>query len=149
MRFTTLALLLALVCSNVDASPKTWLKTHRRDLINRAVAGAALAWEIKAIHHCDRGDVEHCFEGYGADDRGLEFGIAMTAVYSIVVMPFLADKCYRDANGPKFCAVIGYNGAAGETAVGIWQWKSYSPEQTSNIRAGNLLLPRYSVGRRP
>ena len=117
-----LALLLALA-PVAQAGPKHWVKTHKRFLFAAsAVAGASII-QWKGTSYCQRGDVEHCVEGYGSRRAFNGFSIGASAA-----MLGAAEGCWKDQPHWKFCYALAYGTPAAQTAFGIHDFVSYKPE---------------------
>lgn len=111
-------LILLLIAIPVQAKPH-W----KRIAVKAAVLAGASVFQYKATTYCSRGDVERCIEGYGSRRAFNWFSVGTGAA----MIP-LSEKCHSD-DGPKpACWGLSYWIPATQTALGIHDYLSYSPE---------------------
>lgn len=117
MRFLLAFFLLA---STVNAGPLDWAKHHKRFLLMEGAALAGAGIDAAGIHHCRKysGSVENCQSHYGP--AWATFGI--DAGFTTIVMPSLAEACWKDSGG-KFCYGLAYGATAWQTTWGLHEYK--------------------------
>jgi hypothetical protein len=113
-----LALFLASV-SPVQAKPH-W----KRIAVKAAVLAGASVLQYKATTYCQRGNVEHCIEGYGSRRAFNWISVGMGGA-----MIAASEKCHKD-DGPKpACYGLAYWVPATQTALGIHDFLNYQPKR--------------------
>ena len=98
-------LLFALLLPSVaQAGPLDWAKHHKRFLLMEGAAVAGASIHAYGLHHCRRTNgVEPCDEHYGSAWGGF----AAATIMTVVVMPAVAEGCWKDQLG-HFCDAFAY-----------------------------------------
>lgn len=117
--------ILVLVCvPGAQAGPLDWAKHHKRFLIMEGAAATGSVIHARGLKRCRVGDVERCDEGYGS---AWAWYWTMTT-WSTVVSPAIAEACWKGTDDWKGCYFFAYNGAAYQTAQGIYDFRNYKPK---------------------
>jgi len=119
MKKVALLVLLLLGWQPVQANPFSKIKdfgvTHKRfELMEGAAVAGALIHRY-GLHHCRLGGVERCDEHYGAAWAMFGFTTGLTTI----VLPAIAEGCWKDSQDAKFCYVFAYSGSSFQTGWGI------------------------------
>lgn len=132
MRVKILITLLLFLPSYAQAGPHpvSWVKHHRRFTAAAATLAATSTFYWKGTGYCQRGDVEHCIEGYGSRRviNGVSIGLG-------VVMLGAAEGCWKDQPGWKFCYALAYGTPAIQAASGAHDFLSYAPEHREFVKS--------------
>jgi hypothetical protein len=120
------AVLLLVFAQGTFAGPLDWAKHHKRFLLMEGAAVGAALVDAHGLHHCRRTNgVEPCTAHYG--EAWATFGIV--AGMNVIVMPSLAEACWKDGNSGKFCYPLAYTGPAIELGYGIHEWRIKKPKE--------------------
>jgi hypothetical protein len=137
MKKAIVALFLLLAATTANAGPKKWFREHERFTAAAVTLTATSILQYEATSYCQRGNFELCNVGYGSrrafDLISIGTGVALLGA---------AEACWKDQPNWKFCYGLAYGIPAYQTAVGIKDFVSYSPEKTVKTSAG-LILPAY------
>jgi len=114
----------AVVTPIANAGPKDWLKHHWRPIVEGSVLVGTSILESKASNYCRRGDIEHCFGGYGGPNAPLainaSIGLGMFAA---------AQECHKNLNNWWLCYGLGFGVPAFQTTISIQDYRNYTTER--------------------